>query len=48
MNDIVKGVLIGVLSTSILSGVGFFFLVIENQFKIENIEKAIDKLLITF
>ena len=44
MSDIMKGVLTGVLCTALVSGVGYVFLVKENQIKISNLEKTITKI----
>ena len=42
MNDIAKGVLIGVISSAILGGFGYIFVVKENQTKIASIEKSLE------
>jgi len=39
-----KGVLTGILCTALVSGVGYVFLVKENQIKISNLEKSIIKI----
>jgi hypothetical protein len=43
MNDIVKGVLIGVISSAVVAGLGYILIVKENQIKIDNIEKILTK-----
>lgn len=41
MKDVVKGIFVGVISTILVSGVGYIFIVKENQMKIDNIEKIL-------
>ncbi|WP_459919176.1 hypothetical protein, partial [Desulfocicer niacini] len=44
MNEIVKGVLIALISGSIVAGVGYFSIVRDNQIRIDNLEKQVTEL----